>query len=225
MSLGQAWGILAKNPTALVVTINGFFICGSYWVWAGWLPLWIYNIGGYTAAQTAIYTVIFAITGGLGQIIWGTLSDKLGRKFAFMVIFVWAIVGFFLMQFSLASLAMLIGIQLFIGFATNAPYPIFYAVAYDVADRRAKGAAMAFMDVAFYLGAVLLFATGGLIEAGGGMTYATGYVYVLYMLIGIYALSFVLNLFFTRETKGWYYKHDWALVSRASSNIPEVEIK
>ncbi len=223
MTLTQATGLVLKNPTALIMVINGFLICGSYWVWAAWLPLWIFNIGGYSAAETAAYTVVFAITGGLGQIIWGTLSDSVGRKLAFMVIFIWAIVGYFLMQFSLLSLAWLVGAQVFIGFATNAPYPIFYAVAYDVADKRAKGAAMGYIDVAFYVGALLLLPVGALIEAGGGMKSATGYVWVLYMLMAIYALAFVLTVIFSRETKGWFFKKDWSVYPRSRSNIPELE--
>jgi hypothetical protein len=40
--------------------------------------------------------------------------------------------------------------------------------------------------------------------------------------MGIYALNMFLVLFFSRETKGWFYKKDWALVSRATSNVPEI---
>jgi MFS family permease len=185
--------------------------------------MFIYHIGKYSAAETAAYTVMFAITGGMGQIIWGGLSDKVGRKLSFMCIFIWAIVGFYGMrELSLISLAWLIGAQVFVGFSTNAPYPIFYAVAYDVADRRVKGLAMGFIDLGFYLGALLLLLTGALIEWGGGMNSPTGYYWVLYMLMIIYALATLLTLLFTRETKGWFFKHDWALVSRASSNIPEI---
>ena len=126
------------------------------------------------------------------------------------------------MQFSLTSIPWLIGAQLFVGLATNAPYPIFYTVAYDIADRRVKGLAMGFIDLAFYLGAFLLLLTGGLIELGGGKTSATGYYWVLYMLMGIYAFAALLTILFTRETKGWYFNHDWAIVSRKSSNIPEL---
>jgi MFS family permease len=139
-----------------------------------------------------------------------------------MCIFIWAIVGFYFMQYSLISLTWLIGAQIFVGFSTNAPYPIFYAVAYDVADRRVKGLAMGFIDLGFYLGALLLLLTGGLIELGGGKASATGYYWVLYMLMTIYAIATLLTLLCTRETKGWFFKHDWALVSRASSNIPEL---
>ena len=222
MTKADAWRLTMKNPTQLIMVINGFLICGSYWVWAGFLPLFIYYVGGYTAAQTAAYTVVFAITGGLGQIIWGSLSDKIGRKLSFICIFIWAIVGFYFMQFALTSIIWLIGAQLFVGFATNAPYPIFYTVAYDIADRRVKGLAMGFIDLAFYLGAFLLLLTGGLIELGGGKTSPTGYYWVLYMLMGIYAIATLLTIIFTRETKGWYFKHDWAMVSRKSSNIPEL---
>lgn len=222
VGLMEAWGITAKNPTALITVINGFLICGSYWVWASWLPLWIYNIGKYSAVQTVAYTVLFAFTGGLGQILWGSLSDTLGRKFSFMVIFVWAIVGYYLMQFSLINLGWLIGTQIFIGFATNAPFPIFYTTAYDVADKRTKGALMGFVDVSFYVGALLLLPVGGLISLGGGLASTTGYLWVLYMLMGIYALAFVLTLLFSRETKGWYFKKDWSVFPRHRSNIPEL---
>jgi len=222
MAKRDAWRLTMKNPTQVIMLVNGFLICGSYWVWAGFLPLFIYYVGGYSAAETAAYTVVFALTGGLGQIIWGSLSDKIGRKLSFICIFLWAIVGFYFMKFSLISVAWLIGAQLFIGFATNAPYPIFYAVAYDVADRRVKGLAMGFIDLAFYLGALLLLLTGGLIELGGGKTSPTGYYWVLYMLMTIYAMGTVLTILFTRETKGWFFKHDWALVSRKTSNVPEL---
>ncbi len=222
VTMGEAWNLTMKNPTQLIMVINGFLICGSYWVWAGFLPLFIYYVGKYSAAETAAYTVMFAITGGMGQIIWGGLSDKIGRKLSFMCIFIWAIVGFYFMQYSLISLTWLIGAQIFVGFSTNAPYPIFYAVAYDVADRRVKGLAMGFIDLGFYLGALLLLLTGGLIELGGGKASATGYYWVLYMLMTIYAIATLLTLLCTRETKGWFFKHDWAIVSRASSNVPEL---
>lgn len=223
LTMGEAIRLTLGNPTQLTMVISGFFICGSYWVLAGFLPLYIYYVGKYSAAETAAYAVFFTLTGGLGQIVWGALSDKVGRKFAFIVIFAWYVVGAFLLkEYALVSLAALIGTQIFLGCATNAPYPIYYAVVYDVADRRIKGLGMAFIDVAFYAGALLLLLTGALIEWGGGKNSATGYYWVIYMLMAIYALNIVLVLFFSRETKGWFYKKDWAIVSRATSNVPEI---
>ena len=223
LSMGESIRLTLGNPTQLTMVISGFFICGSYWVLAGFLPLYIYYVGKYSAAETAAYAVFFTLTGGLGQIVWGALSDKVGRKFSFIIIFAWYVVGAFLLkEYALVSLAALIGTQIFLGCATNAPYPIYYAVVYDVADRRIKGLGMAFMDVAFYAGALLLLLTGALIEWGGGKTSPTGYYWVIYMLMAIYALNIVLVLLFSRETKGWFYKKDWALVSRATSNVPEI---
>ncbi len=223
LSMGESIKLTLGNPTQLTMVISGFFICGSYWVLAGFLPLYVYYVGKYSAAETAAYAVFFTLTGGLGQIVWGGLSDKVGRKFAFIVIFAWYVIGAILLkEYALVSLAALIGTQIFLGCATNAPYPIYYAVVYDVADRRIKGLGMAFMDVAFYAGALLLLLTGALIEWGGGKNSPTGYYWVIYMLAGIYAFNIILVLLFSRETKGWFYKKDWALVSRATSNIPEL---
>ena len=223
LSMGEAIKLTLGNPTQLTMVISGFFICGSYWVLAGFMPLYVYYIGKYTAAQTAAFAVVFTITGGLGQIVWGGLSDKIGRKLSFMIIFAWYVVGaYFLREYALTSLAALVLTQLFLGCATNAPYPIYYAVVYDVADRRIKGLGCGFVDVAFYAGALLLLLTGGLIEWGGGKSSPTGYYWVIYMLMAIYALNIFLVLFFSRETKGWFYKKDWALVSRATSNVPEI---
>ncbi len=223
LSMKEAIRLTLGNPTQLTMVISGFFICGSYWVLAGFLPLYIFYVGKYTAAQTAAYAVVFTITGGLGQIVWGGLSDKIGRKLAFIIIFAWYVVGAFLVkEYALVSLGALIATQIFLGCATNAPYPIYYAVVYDVADRRIKGLGMAFVDVAFYAGALLLLLTGALIEWGGGKNSPTGYYWVLYMLMAIYAFNIFLILLFSRETKGWFYKKDWAVVSRATSNVPEL---
>jgi hypothetical protein len=126
------------------------------------------------------------------------------------------------MQFSLTSVAALVGFQLFIGMVTNAPFPLLYAIGYDVADSKAKGASMGFIDVSFYVGAVFLFLTGVLIQYGGGFKSPTGYMWTLYMMMGLYGLAFVLNLVFARETKGWFFKRDWSVFPRSKSNIPEL---
>lgn len=223
MHLGEAFKLSMKNPTAFTALLTGLLTCGSYWVWVGWLPLYISNIGGYSASATAAFSVVFALTGGLGQIVWGALSDKMGRKLALLIICVWTIIGYYFMQFSLTSVAALIGFQLLVGCVSNAPFPLLYTIAYDVADIRAKGATMSFLDVSLYLGALFLFITGFLIQAGGGFTSPTGYMWTLYMMMGLYAIAFVCNLLFARETKGWFFKRDWSVFPRSKSNIPELD--
>jgi hypothetical protein len=60
---------------------------------------------------------------------------------------------------------------------------------------------------------------GALIGAGGGFGQAKGYNDALYFIAGLMVLAFLLTAFFTRETTGWFRKHDRALVSRAVCNV------
>ncbi|BDB98389.1 MFS transporter [Saccharolobus caldissimus] len=220
----EAFGLLLKNPTELTMLIVGFLVTGAYWVWAGFLPLYLYYILHYSAAETAFLSVVFTATGGLGQIIWGALSDKIGRKLSLIITTLWFALGVYtVVALAGLGLGVLIGAQLFAGLATNATYPLMYAIGYDVADKRAKATSTAFIDVAFYLGGALLFVTGYLIEIGGGYYSITGYLLNTYFLIGILVGSAILTLVFARETSGWFFKKDWSIFPRRMSNLPELE--
>lgn len=215
---------ILKNPTQAMMLWDGFWVTGIYWVWSGWLPLYLFYIIHYSAAQTAILSVVFAITGGIGQILWGSLSDKLGRKFSLMVTTVWFASGVFLLiLFAPAGIVALILVELYAGMGTNATYPLMYSLGYDVADKKFKGVSMGFIEAAFYLGGALLFVTGALLTIGGGLYSPIGYTYVALFMIVALLLSAIMTLVLARESKGWYYKHDWSIFSRSRSNIAEIE--
>ncbi|SER48169.1 hypothetical protein SAMN05216600_1376 [Pseudomonas cuatrocienegasensis] len=57
------------------------------------------------------------------------------------------------------------------------------------------------------------------IGAGGGFDQAAGYNYALYFISGLMVIAALITAFFTRETTGWFLKHDRALVSKASCNM------
>ncbi|MEM3860792.1 MAG: MFS transporter [Candidatus Micrarchaeaceae archaeon] len=213
---------LFKNPTQVMMLWDGFWLTGTYWVWAGWLPLYLFYVLHYSAAATAILSVIFAITGGIGQILWGTISDRLGRKFSLLVTTVWFASGVaVIMLLAPIGRTPLIIAELYAGLGTNATYPLIYSLGYDVADKKFKGVSMGFIEAAFYLGGALLFVTGALLTVGGGLTAATGYTYVAIFMIVVLLMSALLTFVFARESKGWYYKHDWSVFPRARSNISE----
>ena len=215
---------LLKNPTQAMMLWDGFWVTGIYWVWAGWLPLYLFYILHYTAAQTAILSVVFAITGGIGQILWGSLSDKLGRKFSLIFTTVWFASGVIVMIiFAPVSITALILAELYAGLGTNATYPLMYSLGYDVADKKFKGVSMGFIEAAFYLGGALLFVTGALLTLGGGLDKSAGYFYVAMFMVGALLISALLTFIFARESKGWYYKHDWSVFSRSRSNIAEMQ--
>jgi len=184
-----------------------------------WLAPYLAFVQKFSFSEAAFWSVLFNITGGLGQIFWGSLSDKIGRKVTLLICFGWLAVAFWLFQFVASGLAALIVIQLFAGCATNAVFPILYSLVADSAKKGYNGTAIGICLFGLYLGGVSPFILGWFIEIGGGWNSATGYMSGLYFLVGCMVLSFLLILFFTRETVGAKRGRDFSFVSKESCNI------
>lgn len=69
-----------KNPNVLVCNVAFMLAHIAFYGFTFWLPLHLAYIADYSYATGATLSVIFTLTAGLGQIIWGNLSDKLGAK-------------------------------------------------------------------------------------------------------------------------------------------------
>ena len=181
-----------------------------------WLPQYIAFVGNYSFAEAAAYSAVFTITGGVGQILWGHVSDTLGRKFTSIITFVWLGVGIFMLQYSSQGLIWLVGLQLFLGMATNGIFPVLYGFVADAAERGGMGTANSILLTTMYLGGASPLALGFLIAAGGGFTSAAGYNWSLYIMGGACILAALLLALFTRETVGKFKSRDRALVSPES---------
>lgn len=53
----------------------------------------LYNIVGLDLAKSAGLSAVFTITGMMGQIIWPTLSDKIGRRLTLILCGCWMAVS------------------------------------------------------------------------------------------------------------------------------------
>lgn len=139
------------------------------------LPLYLANIVGLNLAAAAAYSIVFTITGILGQIVWPSISDYLGRRNTLIITGIW--MGLAVGAFYFAnSMGAYIGLQLVLGLVANAPWPIFYAAATDAAPRNASGTANGFITTAMFIGGGLApLIIGALIGMGGGWTSVTGY--------------------------------------------------
>lgn len=206
------------DPNVIVVAAGGALGIGIYFGISFWLPLYLNFIAGYNPAAVAAYSVIFTITGGVGQILWGSVSDKLGRKYTLIVCFLWLALALFLFQFSSISLAWVVAVQLFAGMATNGIFPVQYAFASDSAERGARGAANGLMMFAQGLGGVSPLVIGGLIGLGGGFESVDGYLYSLYFMAGLMLFAALITALFSRETIGIFKERDRALISRRAEN-------
>ncbi|MHC8326431.1 hypothetical protein [Pseudomonas sp. LB1P83] len=45
-----------------------------------WLPQYLAFVAHCNFAEAAAYSVLFTITGGIGQIVWGWISDRMGQR-------------------------------------------------------------------------------------------------------------------------------------------------
>src|SRR5690625_7968132 len=84
------------------------------------------------------------LTGWIGHVVWGTLSDRLGRKFAITFLIIGWVVSLFAMIF-IQSLAAAWVILLFWGLFRNAPFPVVYAQIGRASCR--ESAFISFLDV------------------------------------------------------------------------------
>lgn len=77
------------------------------------LPPYLYHVSGLSLAASAGLSIIFTLTGTLGQVIWPWLSDSFGRKRTLIVCGLWMSIGIALFYFA-TNMPRLIAIQLFL---------------------------------------------------------------------------------------------------------------
>ncbi len=203
-----------RNPNVMICSLSAGLANVGYMGISFWLPLYLAFVAHYPLAEVAALSVVFTITGGVGQIVWGFVSDRVGRKFTLVLLFTWIGVGFVLFQFVGVNLLTLVLVQLFTGLAINGVYPVLYAMTSDSSEPGAiaigNGLNMSGMLVGGF-GAIIM---GALISLGGGYSSSSGFLHGLYFIAAVMFVTALLILLFTRETIGQMYAHDRALVSR-----------
>ena len=159
------------------------------------LPAYLYNILGLSLAESAGMSVVFTITGILGQLIWPTLSDIIGRRVTLVICGLWmaASVGAF---YYANSMTIVIVVQLLFGLVANAVWPIYYAVASDSAQPSATSTANGIITTAMFIGGgIAPVLMGSLIAAGGGWTSLAGYTVCFFVMAGCAVAGVCLQLF------------------------------
>jgi MFS family permease len=158
------------------------------------LPAYLYNISGMSLAQSAGLSVVFTITGILGQLIWPSLSDIIGRKVTLVICGLWMAASVAAFYFA-GNMTMLIITQLLFGLVANAVWPIYYAVASDSAEPRATSTANGIITTAMFIGGgISPVLMGGLISMGGGWKSLSGYVVCFFVMAGCALAGVVLQL-------------------------------
>ena len=208
-----------RNPNVLVSAIASGLGLAIYTGINFWIPLYLAFVAHYDFAEVAAYSVVFTITGGIGQILWGTVSDRIGRKYTLIICFLWLTMALVLLQLIGLSLGWLIAVQLFLGMAANGIYPVLYALSSDSSEKGAVAIGNGLQMVGQGIGGLSPVLLGWLIGVGGGFSSARGFDYGLYFLAALQLLAAILMALFTRETIGIFKHRDRALVSREACNL------
>ncbi|WP_268800530.1 MFS transporter [Pseudomonas huanghezhanensis] len=159
------------------------------------LPAYLYNILNLSLAESAGMSVVFTLTGILGQLIWPSLSDIIGRRVTLIICGLWMAASVGAFYFANTTLIIVV-VQLLFGLVANAVWPIYYAVASDSAQPSATSTANGIITTAMFIGGgVAPVLMGGLIAMGGGWTSLSGYTVCFFVMAGCALAGAFLQLF------------------------------
>lgn len=170
----RIWRTL-KNRNVLVCVLCAFLINFALSIVQFALPFYFNFARGSSVSVTAVLGVVPYITGWFGQLLWGTVSDYLGRRKTLAILSLWYAVGIALLVPVTGKVGVVV-VLLFWGLALNAVFPVFYAMIADHAPS-ATGSAMGLLLMLTFFGQVPATPLGGyLIDVFGGYHAVGGYV-------------------------------------------------
>ena len=130
--------LFSDRNVALGVVANFLFL----WTETGVISFLTYQLTssvGLTLATASVISGASGLTGWIGQVGWGTVSDHKGRKFSLYILAIGGAIALLAMIFiKSAALAWIILIGW--GLVRNSPYPVLYAAVIDaVPDAASSG--------------------------------------------------------------------------------------
>jgi MFS family permease len=184
---------LAHHNVRYSVLMNFLFLWAELGV-ATFITVDLTRSAGMSLAQAALVSGASGLTGWIGQVGWGTVSDHKGRKFALRIIISGWIVAVLLMPL-IHSAWSAWAILLFWGLFRNSSYPVNYSLLIDSVPGSAGSAMGIMIGISFGLAGLLVSPVAGFVIDAWGFT--TDYV----MLGFVVALAFI-PLALVRETVG-----------------------
>lgn len=184
---------LSHRNTALLILMIFLFLWAEIGIFT-FMTLYLTQEVHMSLAEAAVVSGASGITGWIGQVVWGTLSDKIGRKTALGIIAVgWTISTLLLMTITSVTSAWVLLVVW--GLFRNSPYPVAYALLIDSVKENA-GSGMGLM-----IGIALGVSGLAVAPVAGYFIQTWGWVADYIMLAAACALTLV-PLYFLKETVG-----------------------
>ena len=161
-----------------------------------WTPTYFYEVVGFSEAKSAQFSALFPLFGGISVILFGYLSDRLGRGGRAVITFA-GLVFATLALFWLASLRpsapheLPVALVAVVGFVMIGPYSYLAgAMALDFGGKRGAATSSGIIDGVGYLGAIL---SG---DAVARISLASGWQGAFVVLGGVTAVSTLAAAYF-----------------------------
>ena len=166
-SAGLKWGLVYRAPAVwhlgLVYTAFGF----SYIIYMTFFTKYLVQEGGYSPAEAGNLFMIVGWVSLLCGVIWGAVSDVIGRKWALVIVYLIQVVSFSMFDLWATPTGFVTSAVLFGLTAWSIP-AIMAAACGDVLGPRLAPAALGFVTLFFAIGqAAAPTIAGSLADSGG----------------------------------------------------------
>jgi len=194
--LSALLGPLFRSPafwTVCALSLGTTFVRETFNIWT---PTYFYEVVGFSEAKSAEYSALFPLFGGFSVLLFGYLSDRLGRGGRAMITFAGLLFGT-LTLFLLASLRpsaphnLPVALVALAGFVIVGPYSYLAgAMALDFGGKHGAATSSGIIDGVGYLGGVL---SG---DAVARISLAAGWQGAFVILAAVTAFSTLAAAFF-----------------------------
>lgn len=129
--LRSIWTALGADRNVSLAMVTNFLLLWTETAVTSFITLQLTRDVHVPLSLAAAASGASGLTGWIGQIVWGAISDRIGRKIPLVIIVLGDAVALGLMT-QITSLAMAWVILLAWGLVRNAPYPVLYSAIIDV---------------------------------------------------------------------------------------------
>ncbi|MCL6558348.1 MAG: MFS transporter, partial [Firmicutes bacterium] len=155
-----SWGTVYRQKAMWLIAVIYFAFGFSYVIYLTFFAAYLKNEIGWTAARAS---ALWALVGGLNifcGILWGSVSDRLGRKYSAAMVYLALAASYLLFAFLKATPAFYVSAVIF-GLCYSGIPTILAAASGDYLGRRLASAGLGFITLFFGIGQALGPAVGG----------------------------------------------------------------